>query len=343
MDQRAAYTTGLEFLGKLFALHDNNLAYRRAAYAPLFQTDGLYDRQLEQVPAAFRALESGDSDFARRVLNGVVQAEATERAMSNFAPTFQAHHGVSMGGLALLTPDMHMEDSFKVRDGINDAGIYTGTNRHKLLSGSSTFFHPAAHTNPETQTTGGYKAGQKVLSKFRQLDPTERLRAALGALQWENDTSYAAHKLQGEQAIRESVSKLAGIPLEEMMSTEADTSLRKGAKRTKAASSTINLKPKASLIQGIVDEVGRQYSNELYIPVMYKQEHKSRPGVFSDWRLAKDVQEKDYMDEYLRTERPGLGEAIEQIMSENSKMPSVNFIETGPGNLNINARASRRR
>ena len=331
MEERAALTTGLEFLGKLFALADNSGTYRRAAYAPLFQTDGLYDPSLERVPEAFAALEQGNPDVARAVLTKVAGLEAKERAMSNFAPGFQAHHGVSMGGLAMLTPDYTMEKSFKVRDLINSAGIYTGTNRNKLISGSSRFFHPAAHTNPETQTTGAYKAGQKVLSQFRQDDPIQRVKAALPSLQWENNTSKAAFNLQGEQALREGIAKLIGIPIEDMMSTERDDTRRKNSEQTKASSNTERLRGKAPLIKGMENEIIRTFSNELYIPVMYKNEYKNRPGTFSDWKMAVDAQEKDYMNEYLRTERPGTAEAIDQIMSDYSRRSgNISFLLSGP-------------
>ena len=305
--------TGLEFLGKVFALHDESDTFRRATYAPLFQTDGLYQRELEAVPKAFAALENGDPEVARAVLRGVASKEATQRAQANFAPTFQAHHENSMGGLAQLTPDLSMPEHLIVRDVVNDKGINTGTQASKLLSGSSTFFHPAAHTNPETLTTGGYTAGQKVLSQFRNPDPVQRASDALKALEWERDTSRAAHQLSGEQEIRYLISKLAGVPIEEMMSTDLDTTLRKGSTRSKAASSNINLKPQAPLIKGIIDQISKRQSNELYIPKMYKTEHSVRPGVWSNWKVATSTQERDYMGDYLRSERPGLQEALEII------------------------------
>lgn len=315
MDEYSALLTGLEFLGKVFSLHDDDENFRRATYAPLFQSNNLYEKELAAVPKALRALELGDSSVARKVLQGVAAKEARERAMSNFAPTLEAHHEVSMGGLALLTPDLSMPDHIIVRDRINDAGINTGSESAKMLSGSSTFFHPAAHTNPETLTTGGYKAGQKVMSQFRNPDPVQRAVDALPALMWERDTSRAAHELQGEQEIRYLISKLGEIPLEEMMSTDLDTSLRKGSTRSKAASSRERLKPKSSIIKGIIEDVSRRHSNELYIPKMYKTEHKRRPGVWSDWKIATSKQDRKYMDEYLRSERPGLDEAFEVIRS----------------------------
>lgn len=321
MDERAALTTGLEFLGKLFALNDNSRDYRRAAYAPLFQTDGLYDSSLERVPEAIAALQTGDPSVARDVLNKVISVEATERAMSNFAPTFHAHHGVSLGGLAMLTPDLTMEDTFKVRDVINNKGVITGTNRGSLISGSPRFFHPAAHTNRETQITGSYDAGQKVLSQFRQADPMDRAVAALPALQWEQQTSKDAYNLQGEQALRQRISDLVGIPVNEMISTERDDRLRKNATRTKAASVAELLRPRAAIIRGMENQVIKDFSNELYIPVMEKFPYKNRPGVFSDWKIAKDKKDIDYMDQYLRTERPGTAEAIDQIMTNYRPRP----------------------
>ena len=102
MGEREAAQYGLEFLGKLFALSDGNKNYARAAYAPISQLDGLFDPQLERVPAAFTALEQGNHEAVKSLLDAVVTRESTERAYSNFAPGFQAHHkNVRFGTLCL--------------------------------------------------------------------------------------------------------------------------------------------------------------------------------------------------------------------------------------------------
>ena len=315
MGERESLQYGLEFLGKVFALAEGNKNYARAAYAPVSQIDGLFDPQLERVPSAFTALEQGNYEAVKSLLDAVVTREATERANSNFAPGFQAHHKNGLGGLVMLTPDMTMSDSNQTFRNINDAGIYTGTNRHELVSGSSTLFHPAAHTHPETLRTGSYDASQAILSQHRQSNPTERAQAALSDLTWERDTSVQAFDLPGEQAIRSSLSNLTGIPIEDMMSTEVDAGLRKGGTRTNAASNTIRMRDagQAPIVRGIVDEAKKQYGNELYIPKMVKTAWPSNPEKFTDWQLMRSPKEKDYMDEYLRIERPGLVEALDVI------------------------------
>lgn len=320
MDERLASQYGLEFLGKFLATaQDNDGArreYARAAYAPLSQNDGLYDPALERVRGAIQALGTGDVEVARSVLNQVAAIEGKERNMSNFSGYLNAHHPTSLAGWAALTPDMTMADNNKAVRLANEGGVTTGTSRHSLLSGTKSFFHPAAHTNPRTQATGGYKASIATNEQFRQATPEERIKAALPSLLLEQDISQQAHRMAGEQQFRSTLAHMLGMPVEELISTERDTSLRKGASRTLAASHALLLPE--SIARGVAQEIKKKYSPEIMIPVMEAYPHKRRSGVYSQYRIPSD-KSSDAIDQYLRIERPGLAEALDYLQSGRRK------------------------
>ena len=313
MDDRLASQYGLEFLGKLFTLTNPDEDYRRAAYAPLSQNDGLYDPALERVGSAIEALSNGDVEQARSVLKQVEAIEGKERFMSNFSGYLNAHHPTSLAGWAALTPDMTMADNNKAVKLANDLGITTGTSRHTLLSGTKSFFHPAAHTNPRTQATGGYKASIGTNAQFRQSTPEERIKAAAPALLLEQDISNQAFRMAGEQAFRQMAANLLNMPVSELISTEQDTSLRKGSSRTLAASHAMQLPE--PIARGLATEIKRQYSPEIMIPVMEAHPYKNNPNKYSAYRIPQDP-ESNAMDLYLRTERPGLAEALDYLQSQ---------------------------
>ena len=315
LNERESVQTALEFLGKFFATQ--GLIENRAAYAPLGQTNGLYDRELAATPKALKMFQDGDISLAQKVLNGVIRKEAAERAQANFAPTFHAHHGNTMAGLAMLTPDLNMKQHNQAVQLINAAGIPTGTDRFTLMSYSPRLGHQAAHTDQVTQRTGQFHAGEIAMSKHRQTSPEKRVKAALPELIWENQMSLAAAQHPGEQHIRHAISQLSGIPIEDLLSVEQDTRLKKGSSRSVAASNYMALKEGglAPVIKGIEEEALRVHGKELLIPVMYKQEHASRPGVYSDWKLATTNNEGLIKTGYIDVERPGLGEAIDNVLS----------------------------
>ena len=313
MDERLASQYGLEFLGKLLTLTNPEEDFRRAAYAPLSQNDGLYDPALERVASAVEALSSGETEIAKSVLKQVEAIEGRERYMSNFSGYLNAHHPTSLAGWAALTPDMTMEDNNRAVKLANERGVTTGTNRHTLLSGTKSFFHPAAHTNPRTQATGGYKASIGTNEKFRQESPEERIKAAVPALLLEQDISNQAFRMAGEQEFRQTLANLLQIPVDELTSTELDTTLRKGANRTIAASNAMRLPE--SIARGIAMEIKRRHSPEIMIPVMEAHPRKGQPDKFNQYQIPKDP-ESDAMDRYLRTERPGLAEALDQLQSQ---------------------------
>ena len=315
MQEREALQIGLEFLGKLFAIQEGHRGFARAAYAPVSQTNGLFDKELERVPAAFTSLEGGDRDAIRNLLKSVTGREGRERSYSRFVPTFHAHHENPLSGLAVLTSDMRMSDSNDTFKILNDLGINTGTNKEDLISGSSTLFHPAAHTDPDTLSTGSYKASEAILSKHRQASPEDRAKAAYNDLIWARDTSRQAFNLPGEREIRMTLSNLTGIPIEDMMSTDLDTTLRDGSKRSFAASNALRMANAGQIpiVRGIVQEALRQYGGELYIPKIEKHPWPTDSTRFGKWKKMSRPKESDYINEYLRTERPGLAEAIEMI------------------------------
>ena len=313
MNDRLAAQYGLEFLGKFLTTVNPDEDYRRAAYAPLSQNDGLYDPALERVASAIEAFGNGDVEQAKDVLKQVAAIEGKERSMSNFSGYLNAHHPTSLAGWAALTPDMTMADNNKAVQLANDLGITTGTSRHTLLSGTKSFFHPAAHTNPRTQATGGYKASIGTNEKFRQNTPEERIKAAAPALLLEQSISNQAFRMAGEQAFRQTLANLLHMPVNELISTEQDTSLRKGSSRTLAASHAMQLPE--SLARGIAIDIKRQYSPEIMIPVMEAHPYKKNPNKFSQYRIPQDP-ESDAMDLYLRTERPGLAEALDHLQSQ---------------------------
>ena len=71
LNERESVQTALEFLGKFFATQ--GLIENRAAYAPLGQTNGLYDRELAATPKALKMFQDGDISLAQKVLNGVIR------------------------------------------------------------------------------------------------------------------------------------------------------------------------------------------------------------------------------------------------------------------------------
>ena len=316
MDERLAAQYGLEFLGKFFATtqdeDDAKNMYARSAYAPISQNDALFDPALERVAGAIQALGNNDLEVARSVLNQVSGIESNERRMSNFSGYLNAHHPTSLAGWAALTPDMTMSDNNKAVKLAQDAGIITGTDRHSLLSGTKSFFHPAAHTNPRTQTTGGYKASIKTNEQFRQDTPEARIKAALPFLSLEQDISKRAFRLAGEEEFRSTLGKFLGMPVEDLISTEQDTSLRKGSKRTLAASHALLLPE--SFARGVAQQIKQKYSPEIMIPVMEAFPRKGRPGMFNQFQIPQDSS-SDAIDKYLITERPGLGEALDFLQS----------------------------
>lgn len=320
MDERLASQYGLEFLGKFFATsqQDENAKrnYARSAYAPLSQSDNLYDPALERVAEAIQALGNGDLEVARNVLNQVSAIESKERNMSNFSGYLNAHHPTSLAGWAALTPDMSMADNNKAVKLAQDAGVTTGTSRHSLLSGTKSFFHPAAHTNPRTQATGGYRSSINTNEKFRQDTPEARIKAALPSLTLEQDISKRAFGMAGEEEFRSTLGKFLGIPVEDLISTEQDTSLRKGATRTRAASNALLLPE--SFARGIAQQIKQQYSPEIMIPVMEAMPRRGHPGMFNQYKIPQD-RNSDAIDQYLRTERSGLREALELLQSGRPK------------------------
>ena len=313
MDEREAAQYGLEFLGKLLTLTEPEGDYRRAAYAPLSQNNGLYNPALERVASAINALSDGNTEIAKSVLKQVQAIEEKERYMSNFSGYLNAHHPTSLAGWAVLTPDMTMADNNKAVKLANDRGIITGTDRHTLLSGTKSFFHPAAHTNPRTQATGGYKASINTNQQFRQPKPEDRINAASNALLLEQDISNQAFRMAGEQAFRQNLASLLQIPVEVLISTEQDKSLRKGSNRTLAASHALLLPEPVA--RGIAMEIKRQYSPEIMIPVMEASQRKGQPGIYNQYKIIQDP-ESDAMERYLKTERPGLAEALDQLQSQ---------------------------
>jgi len=323
VDEREALQYGLEHLGKIMtiramieqpAMKD---LYARATYAPVTQRDGLFDSQLEQVPAALQSMDLGDFEKARQVLTQVARAEAGVRRMNNYVRGNQAHHLNGLGGLAVLTPDLTFNQSNQVFDGLtNQTGFTFGTQPLNLASVTPTFAHPTAHTSPYTYNTGAYKVQQNVYSQLRNPTVEGRIAEALPHVQWERETSLGGANLDGEKAFREILSNKLGISEQELTSMLRDDSRKKGSNVSLARSAFERLDNTFSK-QELLDMAAQAQagmSNELYIPKYESFAHK-RTGNFGPYKKTVDPA-PTAIDNYILSERPGLTGALDILRSK---------------------------